>query len=179
MIILGLDPSLCWYGWGLVRLSLDPTGLCKALVLGAGCIRTAPDARKRHLYQADQDAERLIALARGVASAMRGETRAGSYAPIAHVVCEAPAGSQHARSAAALGQAFGVTLGVATSLGRGLRFVQAHEVKLAVGGSKGASKAAVAAGVERLTGWRSTAKTQPAREAEADAVAVALTMSVT
>ena len=173
MIILGLDPSLACYGWALVVVSDTAEGAPH--VIGAGCIRTAPDARKRHLYQADQDAERLIALARGIASAMRGETSAGSFATAAHVVCEAPAGSQHARAAAALGQAFGVTLGVAGVLGRGLRFVQAHEAKAAIGGSKGASKGEVAAGVERLTGWRSTAKTRPAREAEADAVAVALT----
>jgi Holliday junction resolvasome RuvABC endonuclease subunit len=75
-----------------------------------------------------------------------------------------------------MGQAFGVTVGVFEAASRRLRYVQAHDVKQSVGGLASASKAEVADGVFRLTGWRSTAATIPAREAEADAAAVALTL---
>jgi len=172
MIVLGLDPSLTAYGWAIVDRSRD-------VVLSAGCIRTEKDARKSHMYAADQDALRVIMLAEGLEEAvLKARSFAGSIDQSPRIVCEAPAGAQHAASAKALGQSFGVTLGILVAAGLYPRLVQAHEVKLRLGGSRDASKAAVADGVQAMTSWRSEARTKPSREAEYDAAAVALMMTL-
>lgn len=174
MIVLGLDPSLTAYGWAIVAIDEAPAHVVLdrpgPRVLFVGCIRTAPESKQRHVYQADRDSQRIIELGDGLLRAM------ALHPKIDRIVCEAPAGSQHALAAKALGQSLGVTLGILVSHGRTVRFVQAHEVKKAIGGSKGASKDEVAAGVKARTGWTSSASSAPAREGEADAVAVALTL---
>lgn len=159
-LVLGLDPSLTCYGWAV--LSLDRR------VIAAGCLRTKPDTKSRHTYQADKDGVRLDALARGLLDVLRTHD-------VALIACEAPAGAQSATAAKALGQSYGVTRAILVALERHALTIQAHEVKRAIGGSDGATKEEVAAGVEQLTAWRSSASSQPAREGEADAAAVALT----
>jgi Holliday junction resolvasome RuvABC endonuclease subunit len=171
MIVLGLDPSMTAYGWALVSRGE------RYVVLDAGHARTEKDAKKSHMYAADQDAQRITLLAHGLLTALN-DAYAASHPHAFRIVCEAPAGSQHAVSAKALGQSLGVTLGVLASRGYGVRFVQAHEVKQRVGGAKDASKDAVALGVLARTGWRSAAPTKPGREAEHDAAAVALTLTL-
>lgn len=161
-LVLGLDPSLTAYGWAVVALEKRPR------VVAAGCVRTKPDTKSRHTYQADLDGARVDELATGLLEVLDAHE-------VALVASEAPAGSQHAQAAKALGLAYGLTRAILVARGRHVLTVQAHEVKKAIGGSKSASKGEVAAGVEQLTGWTSTAKAAPAREGEADAVAVALT----
>jgi Holliday junction resolvasome RuvABC endonuclease subunit len=174
MIVLGLDPSLTAYGWAIVDRDVKPPN-----VIAAGCIRTEKDGRKQHMYQADQDAQRIVLLAHGIGSALQQAMKLPqALTQPVRVVCEAPAGAQHATAAKALGQSLGVTLGVLVTRGVGVRFVQAHEVKRSLGGAKDASKDAVAAGVLARAQWASTASTKPAREAEADAAAVALTLTL-
>jgi len=180
MLVLGCDPSLTAYGWSIVDRSVLPPK-----VLATGCIQTKKDAKKSHMYAADQDAQRVVMLARGLEFAVSMLDRlaseqapAGRMTMPVRVVCEAPAGSRHAVSAKALGQSLGVTLGVLVARGYGCRFVQAGEVKLRMASSMGASKGNVAEGVARLTGWYSAAKTKPEREAESDATAVALTLTL-
>lgn len=170
MIVLGLDPSLTAYGWAIVERGTTDR------VLASGCIRTEKDARKSHMYAADQDAQRLVELAAGILVAFEQASTYSGHA--VRIVCEAPAGAQHATVAKALGQSLGVTLGVLVSRGTRCRFVLAHEVKRRLGGAKDASKDAVAAGVLARTGWQSPARTKPEREAAHDAAAVALTLPV-
>lgn len=173
MIVLGLDPSLTAYGWAVVDRGAGK-------VLASSCVRTEKDARKSHMYAADQDAQRIVELAHGLDVALREADLAlrSENSGALRIVCEAPAGAQHATSAKALGQSLGVTLGVLVARGHGVRFVQAHEVKKRIGGSMAASKADVAAGVSRALRWQSGAKTKVEREAEHDAAAVALTLTL-
>lgn len=159
--ILGLDPSLTAYGFALVTLEEQPR------VLVAGCVRTKPDNASKHVYQADRDGARIDELARGLLDVL---ARKPSL-----VACEAPAGSQHANAAKALGMSYGLTRALLVAVDVSVITVQAHEVKVTIGGGKGASKDDVARGVTRITGWTSDAKNAPAREGEADAVGVALT----
>lgn len=161
-LILGLDPSLTAYGWAVLAVEASPR------VVAVGCMRTKPDAKSRHVYQADLDGARVDELAAGLLEVLRTHH-------VAMVACEAPAGAQSAIAAKALGLAYGVTRAILVAQGRSVLTVQAHEAKRAVGGTMTATKAEVAAGVEALTRWRSSASSQPAREGEADAVAVALT----
>lgn len=165
-LVLGLDGSLTAYGWGLVALEESPR------VVAAGCIATKPDGKSRHRYQADADGERVDEIARGILAAI---DRALALTRSLVVVIEAPAGAQHAAAAKALGLAYGVSRTVCVARGLTPITVQAHEVKKEIGGSMGASKDEVASGVLRLVRWTSTASTKPAREAEHDAVGIALT----
>lgn len=165
-VIVGLDGSLTAYGGGILTLEDVPR------VVEATCIATKPDAKSTHQYQADRDGARVDEIAEGVLALL---DRALALTRSVIVVIEAPAGAQHANAAKALGLAYGVSRTVCVARRLVPITVQAHEVKREVGGSMGASKDDVAAGVLRLTGWTSTAKTKPAREAEHDAIGIALT----
>jgi Holliday junction resolvasome RuvABC endonuclease subunit len=165
-IVIGFDGSLVAFGWAVVELAAVPH------VVAAGCIRTAPDPRSRHTYQADQDGARVDVIAHALLRVLDEAMRPG--VPVL-VAIEAPAGAQHAASAKALGLAYGVSRAVCAARGISPITVQAHEVKLVCGGSKSASKGDVADGVCGLVGWFSSAKTKEAREGESDAVGVALT----
>jgi len=171
--IVGLDGSLTAFGWSIVVLS-PSAGLT---VIEAGCVRTKPDPRSRHLYAADSDGARVDAIATVVLDVIARAPAALQGAGGRLVAIEAPAGSQHASAAKALGLAYGISRTACVAHGLVPITVQAHEVRAAIGGGKTASKADVAAGVERMTGWVSTARTKPSREGESDAVAVALTAS--
>lgn len=180
MIVLGLEPSLTAYGWSIVDVSTSPSK-----VLAVGCVRTKPmPKKKRHLYQTDQDAIRLNTIAATLAKLVVGlppeslgffEKKPESLR-IDHIVCEAPAGAQHATTAKALGQTLGLTIGVCAALGRHIRFVQAHEIKMKIGGALHATKEEVARGVLAITGWKSQAGDEDSRDGESDATGAALTL---
>lgn len=165
-IVVGLDGSLTAYGWALLALEapLRP--------IAAGCITTRPDGKSKHRYQADQDGARVDEIATGLLVVL---DRALGMTRSIVVVIEAPAGAQHANAAKALGLSYGISRTVCVARGIIPITVQAHEVKREVGGSMGASKDDVAAGVLRVLGWASTASTKPAREAESDAMGIAIT----
>lgn len=176
-LIVGFDGSLTAFGWSIVMIEDRPR------VILAGCICTKPDAKSSHQYAADKDGVRVDEIAAGLLGVLRDHVKSHDMATRWNlgerwgvlVAIEAPAGAQHAASAKALGLAYGIARTVCMAEGHSPITVQAHEVKRVCGGSNGASKQEVADGVHRLTGWRSTAKTGPAREGESDAVGVALT----
>lgn len=165
-LVLGLDGSLTAYGWGIVALEERPR------VVAAGCISTKPDTKSAHQYQADKDGARVDEIAEGVLAAI---DRALALTRSLVVVIEAPAGAQHANAAKALGLSYGISRTACIARKLTPITVQAHEVKREVGGAMGASKDDVAAGVLRICTWTSTASTKPAREAEHDAIGIALT----
>ena len=166
MIVLGLDPSLTAFGWALVSLEERPR------VISAGCIRAKLAKRRtKSAPKTAGSAARLAAIARGVLEVLDAQKPD-------RVVSECPTGGRNAATAKALGQSFAITVTCCEVAGRPAAFVTPLAVKRAATGSTDASKDDVAAGVERLTGWRSSASTAPAREAEADAVAVALTSRI-
>lgn len=165
-LLVGLDGSLTAFGWAVLTVEAAPR------VARAGCITTKPDSHSRHMYAADQDGLRVDAIAAALLGVLAEARRDGRAVLVA---IESPAGSQHAKAAKALGLAYGIARTVCMACGIVPITIQAHEAKRHVGGSMGASKADVAAGVLEHTGWTSTASTKPAREGEADAAAVALT----
>jgi Holliday junction resolvasome RuvABC endonuclease subunit len=166
--VLACDPSLTAFGWAVFSVGVTP-----ALddLMECGCVRTAPDGKARHVYQADEDGRRLDEIAEEVLRRLRTWKTA-------LIVAEAAAGSQHANAAKALGMSAGVLRGVAVGYGCRVLTVQAHECRIAAAGSKGASKA----DVERAMDARFGCVTGPAgvgakaaapvREAVADACAV-------
>ena len=161
--ILALDPSLTATGLVVLRLSLED-GAWTWHVAHAECVRTEPDARSRHLYQADQDGQRVDRIASALLATI------DHHRP-ALAATEAPAGSQHAISAKALGLAYGCVRAACVSRRLPVLTVQAHEARIAATGSKGASKDDVGAAMS--TRFRFDIQgTKVAREAIGDALAV-------
>jgi crossover junction endodeoxyribonuclease RuvC len=153
---LSLDPSLTCFGWA-AWLDGAP--------YAAGCIRV-PLERVRGAKTA-ASSRRLAGIARALYDLV------AQHEP-ARVVAECPTGGRNAGTAKALAQSFATTVTVCEVLGVPLTFVTPRAVKLAVTGLPDAEKSDVARGVEQRLGWRSTARTKAAREAETDAVAVGL-----
>ena len=165
-IVVGFDGSLTAFGMGAVTMEEVPE------VLRAQCTCTKPETKSKHTYSADKDGVRVDVIAEDVLAFLDW---ALSFGVPVLVAIEAPAGSQHAVSAKALGLAYGIARTACAAKKLIPITIQAHEVKIDVGGSKAASKEDVANGVKRITGWVSTAKTLPAKEGEADALGVAIT----
>jgi Holliday junction resolvasome RuvABC endonuclease subunit len=137
VIVLGLDPSLCNLGLAAVDLRPDGERVLETLV-----IRTEPSQKKRRVLVAEDDARRVAELAAGLDAAIE------RHRPAALVI-EAPAGSKHAKSARALGLAFGAMVAVAKLRALPLVQVQPLDVKRAVCGAKQASKDEIVVAVER------------------------------
>lgn len=171
MIVLGLDGSLTAYGYAFLALRAREAD---DSVLAMGCIRTAPDTKSRHVYQADKDGARVDTIADELLSLVRA--RRPSL-----IVIEAPAGSQHAAAAKALGLAYGIGRTVARSVGITALTVQADEPRRVLCGRRDASKEDIARWcVERwpmvapgVAGLMREGATKPELEGAYDALGVA------
>jgi Holliday junction resolvasome RuvABC endonuclease subunit len=162
VILLSIDGSLTATGFAVVQLGPDAHD---EHVLDTSVVRTKPDQKSRHLYQADQDGERVDAIARELLDLLRRYQ-------VQAVACEAPAGSQHAGAAKALALVYGAIRGVLVAQGISPIMVQAHHAKKAAAGTVGASKDEV---LHAMRARFSLALKGPKadREARADALAVA------
>lgn len=161
MKLLAIDPSLTATGFAVLELGAE-TERC----VDVGFVKTAPDGKGRHVYAADQDGARIDEIAAELIRLLR------IHGPDV-VACEAPAGSQHAKSAKALGLAYGVCRGVLRTFGLTPLMVQAHHAKKAAAGSLSASKDEVQAAMRARFPEADITGTKPRQEAIADALAVA------
>lgn len=136
MIVIGVDPSLC--NVGLAVMELRPVG---ERVLQTRVFRTEPSPKKRKLLVAEDNARRVSELVGGLDDAIT------QHRPVALVI-ESPAGSQHAKSASALGMAFALVVAVAKVRRLPLVQVTVNDVKLATCGRRDASKEEVIRAME-------------------------------
>ena len=169
IVIIGIDQSLC--ATGIVTIYASSLAV---LLERARCVTTKPDAKSRHLYQADADGLRVDEIARALIEelALASASAEAMGLPLS-VACEAPAGAKSAKAAKSLGLAYGVIRGVCTAHGRLPVVVQAHHAKKRMAGDAGASKADMVRAAKALLGnWGS--QTKSGDEAIADACAVAL-----
>jgi Holliday junction resolvasome RuvABC endonuclease subunit len=139
VIVLGLDPSLCNLGIAAIDLRLN---FREDRVVELQVIRTEPSAKKRKLLVAEDDARRVAELVGGLHQVIARRR------PVALVI-ESPAGSQHAKSARALGLAFGAMVATAKLLGLPLVQVTVQDVKRAACGRRDGSKEDVIAAMEQ------------------------------
>lgn len=159
-MILALDPSLTCFGWLLAH----PDGT----ILTAGATRTQPQAKKRHIFQADDDARRtdeLLACLIGLATSYK----------VTGIASEQPAGAQSATAAKALGISLAVVVAVARAAGPiEVRWVRAVDAKKALAGTANASKNEMVAAAVRCGVPIIPYGPKPLREAIADAYGVLL-----
>ena len=163
-VVLGLDPSVAAYGWAIVEL-----GAGTPRVVAAGCIATSFDA-ERDDYVFEQDGDRIDELARALLQIIEHARTVGRVT----VAFEAMGGSQSSRALKMLSFAFAITRSVCVATRAQSVGLRAAEVKLVMTGDRDAEKHVVAGAVEKAIGWTSSAKSKVVREAETDAVAVAL-----
>jgi Holliday junction resolvasome RuvABC endonuclease subunit len=165
--VVGIDPGLRATGWAVLGLAAKPE------LRAAGVVTTKARAKKRGVYQADDDARTLEVLAEALEAVLR------RWRPVA-VAVEVPAGGKGSRAVRAMAMAHTVAVLVTRAkLGTLPLSVQIAEGKRAATGSASASKADVAAGVARALGAEAveahTADVPPKkREHACDAMAVAL-----
>lgn len=165
--ILGIDPGLRATGWAVLELGHTPR------LVAAGVVTTKPAGKKRGLYQADDDARSLEALACGLEGPLR------RWRPVC-VATEVPAGGKGSRAVRAMAMAHSVAVLVTRAETGTLPLsVQIADGKAAATGHAGASKGDVADGVRRILGDEAVAEHVAAiperkREHALDAMAVAL-----
>lgn len=134
MIVMGIDTGLANLGWCVVRLEDER-------IKGAGVIRTKPSGK---LPKHRDDARRIEELCRPLRSICE------VYKPDLMLI-EAPAGSKSSRAALGLGYGYAVALSVADGQNIPCLTLPASAGKMTAGGSRSATKGAVADGV--LNKW--------------------------
>jgi Holliday junction resolvasome RuvABC endonuclease subunit len=139
--LLALDPSFTSTGWVVVDLGAVPSGY----IIAAGVIRTAPPKASERLLAAVADCRRGAVIRSGVTALLIDHD-------VTLVAMEAVAGSQSARSAAALARASQACWDACAPLGEPIAVTPAA-VKQAAVGALGASKDAVADAMRRR--WHS------------------------
>jgi len=127
MRVLGCDPGFASFGWCSVRI----TGAREELI-ALGVIRTEPETRKLGVLAADDDVRRT----REIAARLREELGQADV-----VAAEAFSQPRHAASAAKLARSWGALVALAGALP--LTQASPQQIKLAVAGSKTATKEAV------------------------------------
>lgn len=125
--IIGFDPGLAACGWADVEFSGDTPSVCDI-----GVFRTEKSARKRNILAADDHVRRARELAVLVRDLLRDDTS---------VICaESFSAPRHSSAAAKLSCAWGVIAAEASRLDIPIVQASPQAVKLAVTGSKTASK---------------------------------------
>ena len=127
--ILCLDVAFAAMGWAIAEVF--PEDL---VVLEAGAIKTKKESNKRHIYVADDDARRAAETARALIELRKRFRPQG-------IVAELPGGgAQSARAARTMGIATGIAVMFVEFVLLPVEWYTPGEGKLALGGSKKASK---------------------------------------
>lgn len=153
--ILCCDPSFT--AWGVAVLE-------NHTVIAVGCLKTAPEAKKRRIRQGDD-------LVRRTSELIAELIKIISKWHVEFIVAELPHGSQNARGAVMIGIVTGILQTLSMSNNIPIEWYSEGDAKKALLGRISASKAEV---IQAVEGTFDTVITGPkyAREAIADALAI-------
>lgn len=131
MVVMGIDPGLAYMGYAFMKLDRHDED-----VLAVGVIRTSASPRKMRMRQADDVTRRVVEIVDELDRLM------ARHGPIAAVCTESFSPPRNASSAAKVAMAWGGVIGATSP-----PYLQAspQEIKIAVCGSKKASKDSVTA----------------------------------
>lgn len=134
-ILLGLDPGFASFGWALLHVGRHPG---EDVVLGADVIHTEKSAKKREVRASDDNVRRTRALLSALTALV------DEHEPFAFAA-ESFSPPRHASNAAKVAFAWGMVTTLAHFTHDGLPVLQCspQELKLAVCGSRSASKQAI------------------------------------
>lgn len=150
------DPSMTAWGW--VILDSD------ANIIDCGCIKTAPEQKKRRIRKGDDTVRRVSEINRVLIGLIK------KY-KICYLLSELPHGSQNAQAAVMIGIVTGVVQTLADTFEIGIEWYSEQDSKKAILGKKAATKLDMIEAIDRLydVPWKDV---KYADEAIADAMAV-------
>jgi len=125
IIILANDPSIT--AWGFVILNN------RNEILESGCIKTAPEQKKRRIRKSDDTTRRVSDINRRLLHVIRKWK-------VNYILSELPHGSQNASAAVMIGIATGVGQTLSDALGIPIEWYSEQDAKKAVLGKKAATK---------------------------------------
>lgn len=155
LVILTNDPSFTAWGFAVLR---------GKEILEAGCIKTAPEQKKRRIRASDDRTRRTAEIVQHLLELIKAYD-------VSYILSESPHGSQNANAAIMIGITTGVTTAIAECLGIPIEYYSEQDAKKAVLGKKAATKEDMIEAIDKLyeVDWRSVKYID---EAVADALAV-------
>ena len=157
MNILTNDPSFTAWGYAVIDTKDN-------YILESGCIKTAPEQKKRRIRASDDRTRRTKEIVQTLLGIIRSHN-------IGFILSEAPHGSQNAQAAIMIGMVAGITTAIAECLDIPIEFYSEQDSKKAVLGKKAATKEDMIEAIDKIyeVEWTGTKYID---EAVADALAV-------
>jgi Holliday junction resolvasome RuvABC endonuclease subunit len=153
--ILTNDPSLTGWGYAVVR---------GTKVITCGCIKTAPEHKKKRIRKTDDDLRRISEINKALLSVIREHD-------VRYIVSEIPHGSQTASGAVMVGTVRGIIQTISDVLEIPLETYSEQEAKKCVLNKKSATKTEMIDAIKKLYNVPFT-KVKYYNEAVADAMAI-------
>lgn len=155
-IVLTNDPSMTAWGWAVLN--------GKGIVLEAGCIKTAPEQKKRRIRKSDDTARRASDLIRTLLDIIQKHD-------VKYILTESPHGSQNASAAVMIGLCTGIMQTMSDCLDIPIEYYSEGDSKKNLLGKLSAAKEETIKAIDQLyvVPWRGIKYID---EAIADAIAV-------
>ncbi len=157
MNILTNDPSFTAWGWAVIKME-------NKTILDTGCIKTAPEQKKRRIRASDDRTRRTKEIVQALLQLI-------ARYDVKFILSEAPHGSQNAQAAIMIGMVAGITTAIAECLDIPIEFYSEQDAKKALLGKKAATKEDVIEAIDKKYDVEWTG-TKYIDEAVADALAV-------
>jgi len=155
--ILTNDPSLTAWGYAV----LDPFGK----IYASGCIKTAPEHKKRRIRKSDDTQRRASGIIRKLLSLVKQYN-------VQFILSESPHGSQNASAAVMIGLVVGITQTMAECLDIPIEYYSEGDAKKCALGKLSAAKNEMIEAMTAVFGHKWRTGTKYIDEAVADALGV-------
>ncbi len=154
--ILTSDPSITAWGWAVISKNGN--------ILETGCIKTAPEQKKRRIRKSDDTARRASELIKQLLNMIRKYN-------ISYLLTESPHGSQNASAAVMIGLCTGIMQTISDCLDIPIEYYSEGDSKKCLLGKLSATKDETIKAIDKLydVRWRNIKYID---EAVADAIAV-------
>jgi Holliday junction resolvasome RuvABC endonuclease subunit len=154
--ILTNDPSMTAWGWAVVN--------AHGSVIACGCIKTAPEQKKRRIRKGDDTVRRASEIIQKLNSYIK-------HYQIKHILSELPHGSQNASAAVMIGMVTGIMQTLADVHNLGIEWYSEGDSKKALLGKLAATKDETIRAIHaKYDNWRTGVKYMD--EAIADALSI-------
>jgi Holliday junction resolvasome RuvABC endonuclease subunit len=156
LTILTNDPSITAWGWAVIR---------NGYILDSGCIKTAPENKKRRIRKSDDTSRRASEIVQIILKLIK-------HHEVDYILTEAPHGSQNANAAMMIGLVCGINVTIAECLEIGIEFYSEADSKKCALGKISATKGEMVEAMMKIYGDLWVHGIKYIDEAIADALAV-------
>lgn len=154
--VLANDPSLTGWGWAVI----NETG-----IIATGCIKTAPENKKRRIRKGDDDTRRVAELATEIRHII-------TWYGVDFIISELPHGSQSASGMKMVGITMGILMSVSVLGEKPIEWYSEGDAKHALLKKRTATKDETIQAIKRELGFKDWAGVKYKDEAVADALAI-------